>query len=71
MDARDARRHQLPRHPATGPSYQLARTGPTDELFQSSDQSLYTAQVNYSVTTLTSYGWTKRSAMAEIRKCPI
>jgi hypothetical protein len=56
-------------HEADGSSYELARVGPTDEIYYHADEQLYAAQPDFSVTTLTSYGWTAQSLMAEVSTC--
>jgi hypothetical protein len=56
-------------HQADGSSYELARVGPTDEIYYHADEQLYAAQPDFSVTTLTSYGWTAQSLMAEVSTC--
>jgi hypothetical protein len=56
-------------HEVDGSSYELARVGPTDEIYYHADEQLYAAQPDFSVTTLTSYGWTAQSLMAEVSTC--
>jgi hypothetical protein len=48
-------------YPAGKPAYELTRTGRTDEVFEIADQQLLDSKPRFSVTTLTSYGWTAES----------
>ena len=56
-------------HPAAGPSYEFARTGDTDERSSLEKQALLNSKPRFTVTTLTSYGWTAVSAQTPVLSC--
>ena len=56
-------------HPQNGPSYELVRTGPTDEVYQVVDQTLLDSRPRFSITTLTSYRWTAESLRTPVVTC--
>jgi hypothetical protein len=56
-------------YPASGPAYELIRTGPSDEAFISADPALLASTPRFTVTTLTSYGWTAVSGKTSPVSC--
>ena len=56
-------------YPTGGTSYELMRTGATDETYLVTDQALVDSKPRFTVTTLTAYGWTKTSSMTGIPTC--
>ena len=52
-----------------GSSFVLAETGPTDETYETVDKGLLDSQPEFSVTTLTDYGWTAESDTTGVRPC--
>jgi hypothetical protein len=55
-------------HPTSGAPYQLA-TGVTDETYLTADDALISSNPSFTITTLTSYGWTATSAKVGITQC--
>jgi hypothetical protein len=55
-------------HPTSGAPYQIL-TGPTDETYVTADDALISANPSFTITTLTSYGWTATSAKVGITQC--
>jgi hypothetical protein len=56
-------------YPRGGPPYQLVVTGPTDEAYVSADEELISSDPRFTVTTLTSYGWTATSPKVGMSGC--
>jgi hypothetical protein len=56
-------------YPVDGPSYELAFTEATGRLLVSTDENLVSSSAQFTVTTLTTYGWTAESVRTEPLTC--